>query len=456
MAANYVLLERVTVGAANATSVAFSNIPSTGYTDLKIVASVRTSRAYAVDALYLYFNTDTTSGNYSGKQFTGTGTSAQSNANGYANEIAYVAGNSGTSNTFGTCEFYISNYTSSNPKSVSVDSTSENAAALSYASISTYLWSGTAAINKITLAPATGPNILAGSTFSLYGIAAVGTTPAIAPYAAGGDIIQTDGTYWYHAFLSSGSFTPAKALSCDVLVVAGGGAGSGTDAGGGGAGGVIYFASQGLASLTAQTVTVGAGGTGGAAYSDGTSGTNSTFGSLTAAIGGGRGGGGSSTITGASGGSGGGGSGNTGGGSGSPGASTQTGTGATAYYGNAGGGGTATGRPGGGGGGAGAAGVTASANAAGNGGIGINTYSSWTTATGLGVSNYIASGGGGGIQSGSAGTGGTGGAGNGNAGGSGAPGSAAVVNTGSGGGGGANDSAGGNGGSGLVIIRYTV
>jgi hypothetical protein len=63
------------------------------------------------------------------------------------------------------------------------------------------------------------------STFYLYGVAKLGTTPAIVPYATGGDTIMTDGTYWYHTFVSSGTFTPQKAMSCDVLVVAGGGGG---------------------------------------------------------------------------------------------------------------------------------------------------------------------------------------------------------------------------------------
>jgi hypothetical protein len=77
------------------------------------------------------------------------------------------------------------------------------------------------------------------STFYLYGVAALGTTPAIVPYATGGDTIMTDGTYWYHTFVSSGTFTPAKAISCDYLVVAGGGGGGkGANSGGGGAGGL--------------------------------------------------------------------------------------------------------------------------------------------------------------------------------------------------------------------------
>ena len=41
--ANYILLERITVGAAGAASVTFNNIPQPGYTDLKIVATYYTS-----------------------------------------------------------------------------------------------------------------------------------------------------------------------------------------------------------------------------------------------------------------------------------------------------------------------------------------------------------------------------------------------------------------------------
>ena len=45
MPANYVLLEKITVGAAGASSVTFSGIPQTGYTDLVVKASARTDAA---------------------------------------------------------------------------------------------------------------------------------------------------------------------------------------------------------------------------------------------------------------------------------------------------------------------------------------------------------------------------------------------------------------------------
>jgi hypothetical protein len=43
MTANYVLLEKITVGAAGASSVTFSGIPQTGYTDLVVKCSIRSS-----------------------------------------------------------------------------------------------------------------------------------------------------------------------------------------------------------------------------------------------------------------------------------------------------------------------------------------------------------------------------------------------------------------------------
>jgi hypothetical protein len=43
MTANYVLLEKITVGAAGASSVTFSGIPQTGYTDLVVKLTTRSS-----------------------------------------------------------------------------------------------------------------------------------------------------------------------------------------------------------------------------------------------------------------------------------------------------------------------------------------------------------------------------------------------------------------------------
>ena len=262
-------------------------------------------------------------------------------------------------------------------------------------------------------------------------------------------------------------------VAVDLIVIAGGG-GSGGRGGGGGAGGLVYFETNKVPLSSAITCTVGAGGAGDAGSAGvGSQGVNSSFGSLTPAVGGGYGA--DANIDGMRAGGGGGSGGGAGGGSGtgqpSGGSSTQGTTGVTAYYGNIGGkscnkiytdGGIVAGGGGGGAGGAGADGTGTGQyytnQVGGNGGAGINTISSmtvgslstWLSVTGLGDSGYLASGGAGaGINSSiqntyasaSAGGGGYGPS-NGNG----------LANTGGGGG-----SAGSNnsGGSGVIIMRYS-
>ena len=445
MTANYVLLERITVGLAGASSISFNNIPQTGYTDLKVVVSARDTRSGSVlNGLVIRFNGLSTGFSSRVLEGSGSGASSFTDTQGLIGENTSA---SATANTFSSTDIYIPNYTSSNYKSFSFDSVTENNATAAYADLGAGLWSNTAAITSVTLTSLNSASFVQYSTFSLYALAAVGTTPTKAPKAIGGDIIQTDGTYWYHAFLSSGSFTPQTALSCDVLVVAGGGGGGTNKGGGGGAGGVAYL-TPALMTATSYNAVVGAGGSYG---SPGAVGTNSTFFGITAN--GGGGGGGESSRNAVAGGSSGGAS-----RTGSTAAATQGTSGGATGYGNAGGAGAEgpTAYGGGGGGGAGGAGaaMNGSAGVGGAGGAGLNTWSSWLSATGLGVSGYIAGGGGGaqylgsGAGAGGAGGGGAGGAYPGNAGANG------VANTGSGGGGGSDTQNGGNGGSGLVIVRY--
>jgi hypothetical protein len=98
--------------------------------------------------------------------------------------------------------------------------------------------------------------------------------------------------------------TKATGYSIEYLVIAGGGSGGGYFGGGGGAGGLIAGSTI-VSSTTALTVTIGAGGVSKA------NGSNSSFGSLATAIGGGQGavGGGGGGTGSSSGGSGGGGAG---------------------------------------------------------------------------------------------------------------------------------------------------
>ena len=406
MAANYVLLAKNVVGAAGASSVTFSNIPQTGYTDLVIKGSVRTDVGTAYGVIYCQFNSAAYA-NQTYRRIYGDGSSAGAD-NATSIVLALVSGNGATANTFGTFDVVIPNYTSSNYKSLSSDSAGETNATTIYSQLMAGLWSDTAPITSITLVA----SYMQYSTFYLYGVAKSGTTPVIGAYATGGDVVTTDGTYWYHTFNSSGTFTPRKALTPALLVVGGGGRGGVAYAGGGGGGGgVNYQSSVNAAASTSYTITVGAAGS-----------------ASSAVIG--------STYTGSAGSQG------TDGSGGQPGGSS----GAPQSY----SGGTGTGdnnRAGGGGGGA--AGVGANGTVSGVDGSGGRGGNGYTSFDGL---HYGAGGGGTGLWSG------RGQAGNLSAGG-GTTGNSpydAVANSGCGGGGASAGGSAGAGGSGIVIIKYAV
>jgi hypothetical protein len=457
MPANYVLLGKFVVGAAGSGGVAFQNIPQTGYTDLLIKVSGRSGttgpQRNAID-IGLTFNGN--SSGYSSKILTanpGVDNPPISVSNSGSSIVwaGEVANADSTANTFGNFDIYIPNYTSSNYKSISVDSVTENNSSNSETRFASGVWANTAAITQVTLS---GGSLLQHTSFHLYGIAKLGTTPAIAPYATGGDVINTDGTYFYHAFLTTGTFTPRKGLSCDYLVVAGGGGSSLDFSSGAGAGGYRSATAQTFNNATNYTITVGAGG----AKNAGTNGSNSSIagtGMTTfSATGGGRGV--DSALAGVTGGS----------GSGTAYSNTAVGGAGNAgsytpVEGFKGGNGIDNGQPRatGGGGGASAAGGNASGvtnGVGGVGGAGSNAHSTWASATGTGVSGYYA-GGGGGV--GESGAGSAGGAGGGGQGGTRATNNAVAgtANTGGGAGGGGNNSGGGaTGGSGIVIVRYPI
>jgi len=439
---NYILLEKITVGAAGASSVTFSGIPQTGYTDLKVVYSLRTNLSggpFYFDDLAVRLNGDTGS-NYSRLTLRSREGSVGSNKTSPTTFMDIYAGNAAnaTANTFANGEFYIPNYTSSNYKSLSSDGVTENNSANDVITgFAAGLWSSTAAVTSLTIYSQNSTSFVQGSTAYLYGVAKLGTTPAIVPYATGGDTIMTDGTYWYHTFLSSGTFTPQKSLSCDYLVVAGGGGGGANGGGGGGAGGLrsTVTATGGGGSLesalslgtSAYTVTVGAGGAGGGTGGAGTTGSNSVFSTITS-----NGGGGGGSNVGSAGGK------NGGSGGGENNTANGIGTG-TANQGFNGGSGGPNG--GGGGGGAGQAGNTNGQSYGGNGVAVSITGSSVTYAGGGGgYSNLLLA----------TAPGGTGGGGTAN------PNQNGTANTGGGGGAWNGTNSAGTGGSGIVIVRYAV
>jgi hypothetical protein len=292
---------------------------------------------------------------------------------------------------------------------------------------------------------------------------------------ATGGTITCSGDFKIHTFTGPGTFTvtqignaPTNPLggpsNVDYLVVAGGGGGGFDTGGGGGAGGFreshstpvsgCYTASPLatptgiIVTSTTYPITVGSGGTAGTSSVCVTApnGSDSIFGTITSAGGGGAGRG-ASAVNSADGGSG-------GGGAAHPSTPRSGGAGNTPPVsppqGNAGANGvTGTGNAGSGGGGATATGSSGTfvpsplTRSGGNGGAGTTTSINGTPTA------YAGGGAGGGVTS--AGSGGSGGGGDG--GNPGCTGTAGTANTG--GGGGAGGPSNGNaGGSGIVIIRY--
>jgi hypothetical protein len=468
--ANMELIDVKTLSSA-AGSITFSDIPQT-YTDLKILVSARDDRDGQPNtdlSLQVGYNGTINTGSiYTNKQLYGNGSTAgsQSSSTTYA-YLGMSNGPTSTANTFGNTEIYITNYASANNKSISTDGVSENNATTAFAVLNANSIATSNPITDIKISAVYGSgNFQIGSTFYLYGISNVTSGTK-----ATGGVVSSDGTYYYHMFPFSGTFTPTQSITADYLVIAGGGGGgtlNGRDegCGGGGAGGLrstVGATGRGgslesalsLTANTAYTVTVGAGGApGGSGNNRGFTGSNSVFSTITSTGGGFGSAGWPDDPPGGAGGSGGGGN--------------PVGTG-TANQGYDGGLGGTTGNilpRGAGGGGAGAAGGSGSGAGTAAGGDGVQ-ITGWATPTQTGVNSYYAGGGGGGgnrTGSGAPQLGGVAGLGGGGIGGFGSAtvptvGGTGVVNTGGGGGGaGAHNggNSGGSGGSGLVIIRYAI
>jgi hypothetical protein len=167
MALNLFKIETVEI--TNITSsITFSNIPQ-GYTDLKLVGSVRSGVTNPYDFIYYYLNSPGT-GAYTQRLIRGDGSSVSSQLNNTSYyPLQFINGNGATTNTFGSFEVYIPNYKSSVQKSFSVDIVSETNSTGIFMDLQAGLWNQTAGITAMTLASGSGP-YLPNSTFTLYGV----------------------------------------------------------------------------------------------------------------------------------------------------------------------------------------------------------------------------------------------------------------------------------------------
>jgi hypothetical protein len=159
----YTPIATQTLGSA-AASVTFSSIPST-YTDLILIAN--NSSASNQDALVLKVGNGSvdTGSNYSTTFVYGTGSGTGSSRTSSATNIFWGR----SSSVMNANTLHLMNYSNTSTyKTVLSRGNAADAIAIAYVG----LWRSTSAINIITIGTEVGGNISAGSTFTLYGIAA--------------------------------------------------------------------------------------------------------------------------------------------------------------------------------------------------------------------------------------------------------------------------------------------
>ena len=169
MANTYELIASSTL-ASPAATISFTSIPAT-FTDLCLVLSLRVTRASAASTIGLTVNSSATG--YSQKTLSGDGSAASSSGGTSLVRIAdlTVPANNATASTFGNQMIYFTNYASSNNKSISADSVSEQNGTTAYANLVAGLWADSAAISTISLNEPNGSsNFATYSTAYLYGV----------------------------------------------------------------------------------------------------------------------------------------------------------------------------------------------------------------------------------------------------------------------------------------------
>jgi hypothetical protein len=172
MATTYTLISSNVLG-SNASSVTISSIPQT-YTDLVLRTSTRNtfSDIYQLEFLEISGNAGTV---YSYTRMSGTGSTAISNQ-GVTGTFSWMqttfgTGSNATASTFSNNEFYIPNYTNTTMnKQISFHYTNENNASAAILGAGAGRYGSNGAVTQLKFTISGSANIVAGSSFYLYGI----------------------------------------------------------------------------------------------------------------------------------------------------------------------------------------------------------------------------------------------------------------------------------------------
>jgi hypothetical protein len=191
-----------TVGSGGASSVTFNSIPQ-GFTDLKVVLSVRSTAGDYYTNVMMSFNGGTTA-SFSDSIIFGQNSVAIAARNSYGAGATiltgYAPGSTSTANMFSNNEISILKYSSGDYKQCIFNSASENNSSTNYLmSISAGLWKNNDPITSITFTCA--GSFVENSTFTLYGTGV--------KFSGGAPTAPTVGTVTDQAGFASVAFTPA-------------------------------------------------------------------------------------------------------------------------------------------------------------------------------------------------------------------------------------------------------
>ena len=160
-------LVSTTTLSGTASSITFSSIPQTG-TDLLLFVSPRS--ATGGNVVTLQFNSS--SSGYTDIRLRGGGSGSGFSSSNYVSDqlvCGYASSSAETANTVGNNGIYIPNYTGSTSKRIQADGVYEHNATTNYMSVIRGAWSGTSAIDSITLYIYSG-TFDSGTVASLYTI----------------------------------------------------------------------------------------------------------------------------------------------------------------------------------------------------------------------------------------------------------------------------------------------